>query len=297
MRVVYDVKTYLAQAFAQKLGRTVDPSEIQLVSSVQPNDGVLYHGKIGDSDLLVPVNRVDVSVAFSNATKQTLTAIDSDLLKTFEAQMGLDLAASDWVTENRGNSIVLKPSAKNKVWTSELSIPINLTFPINSLPYSAVATVVGMASSSTSVTPKGGKLSTGLVVTMPVVTHNYISTSKPELYKASKDLYIVGADVKRSEIEALGLNVADAITSNKSFKIVYTGKHFKSTSIGFFDVNLDTGAWNHFQQFGTVYGDSLAHIVNQTITNIAPPAARHIRIPTYSSNAGCYDLNISLISL
>ncbi len=171
-------------------------------------------------------------------------------------------------------------------WCSEFAGKES-AYDITNYAYSVEATAPGIQRGGYGPQSRPGWLTPpGVRLGVCPILRNWQADQGKTEWAWSRDLYILGPNIKEAEILALGLNPSERITSNKDWYCSWTMMVDHAIARGYLDYNLDTGnwAWVRLQYDGNGGGGRQYNA--SRYGPVAPPPSRHIYIPAYDSTQG-----------
>ena len=126
------------------------------------------------------------------------------------------------------------------------------------------------------------------------ILRNWNADADGNAWRFNKDLYIIGPDVKETDLQALGLNLSDRVTSSRSFYVDYDMREDHDIYRGYIDYSIDAGTWTVVNlQHSSNHGGGRQHNVGSYGPITAPPS-RHIYIPAYYSTQGDHAITFKI---
>lgn len=126
----------------------------------------------------------------------------------------------------------------------------------------------------------------GIRLERALVLRNWQADSNSTAWNFDKDLYIIGPNIKESDLLAIGLHPEDRITSNRNFYIQWDMRVDDDIDRGYYDYDIDANTWTwHSIWHNKNHDGGRQH--NTDITGpFSPPPSRHIYIPGWWSERG-----------
>lgn len=170
-------------------------------------------------------------------------------------------------------------------WCSEFAGKES-AYAITNYEYSYRAYTAGDVRGGGGPTPQPGEIDgTGLRFGRALVLRNWKADSTDK-WRFDRDLYIIGPDIKESDLLKIGLHPADRCTSSRKFYIQWDMRVDHDIERGFYDYNIDANTWTwHAIWRNENHGGGRQHNTD-TWGPHDPPPSRHIYIPGWWSARG-----------